>query len=395
MRTIPRRLVALGLSALFLSSCLGPTQARDVKALPRDTAPALKMADFILALQSKEGAIADSPGAATANNDSNMEYALMALGAAYSFTRDARYLTGLQKGIAWLADREDMTSTHWRGSWYLQYSATPPYREFPAPGGPGATNVRGVDATSALFVYLLYLDHRLTGSNALVRTYYRNAQAALDFVITRDLARGNGLSSSSWLYYPASRQWRLYKEEYAADQGDVYLGMRAASLLYHSVRYAAIADTLRQKTPVSIFNAAEGRYALGLSSDGTLDNETDGYDEGFTQGYLSWIWGNTAQDRAGMKWLRARVRGDGAIVTKANAPAYSLNVAMLGLGDIGVAVSAPGKSFSWMLSHTYDARNGGVYDSLRAGDRIEYDNVAAFCSMGLLRFAPFTTTTAR
>lgn len=207
MRPIPRRLVALGLFALFLSSCLGATQPHGVKALPRDgtsgiavggsetprplslsgstkgtgrgeatypwqqqrqsrvwlrsqqdhpgarnssperlpehvpglrvesslasrrslrqhplnsrmspkgTAQALEMADFILALQSKAGAIADSPGAATANNDSNMEYALMALGAAYSFTRDARYLTGLTKGIAWLADRENMTSTHWR-----------------------------------------------------------------------------------------------------------------------------------------------------------------------------------------------------------------------------------------------------------------------------------------
>jgi hypothetical protein len=46
------------------------------------------MEDFILSLQNAAGAIPDQPGASTVNEDSNMEYALIALGAAYSATKD-------------------------------------------------------------------------------------------------------------------------------------------------------------------------------------------------------------------------------------------------------------------------------------------------------------------
>jgi len=281
-----------------------------------------------------------------------------------------------------------MTDPIWKGSWYLQYSATPPYNELPVSGGPGTTNVRGVDATSALFAYLLYLDQRLTGSSALARTYSSNAQAALDFVINRNLDT-DGLSWSSWLYYSVPKQWQLYLEKYSADQGDVYLGMHAGALLYNQAKYGPIATTLMTKTPVSNFNTTQNRYAIGLNSDGTLDNSTNGYSEGFAQGYLFWIWGNTTQDQAGMAWLRTKVHSNGSVITKTNAPAYSLNVAMLGLGDNGLAAPAPVTSFTWLVNNTYVAGTGGVYDSLKSGDRIEYDNVAGFCSASLLGFLPF------
>lgn len=58
---------------------------------------ALHIADFILAQQDVNGAIPDEAGSDTANEDSNMEYALIGLAAAYEATRDGKYLTGLEK----------------------------------------------------------------------------------------------------------------------------------------------------------------------------------------------------------------------------------------------------------------------------------------------------------
>jgi hypothetical protein len=376
-------MLIVGLSCVFLAP-----QELLAQSFPKDTARALNMADFILSLQNADGAIADSPGAATANNDSNMEYALIALGAAYSFTNDERYLAGLESGIKWLAAREEMTDPFWKGSWYLQYSANPPYNEIPVSGGPGTTNVRGVDATSALFVYLLYLDQRLTGSDALVQIYCDNAQTALGFIINHNLDT-DGLSWSSWLYYSEPKKWQLYLEKYSADQGDVYLGMHAGALLYDQAMYRPRANTLMTETPASIFNIKENRYAVGLNSDGTLDNSTDGYSEGFAQGYLSWMWGQITQNESGMAWLRTKVLSNGSIITKANAPAYSLNVAMLGLGDNGLGGPAPVTSFTWLVNNTYDAGTGGVEDSLKSGDHIEFDNVTGFCAASLLGFVPF------
>ena len=45
---------------------------------------AVRMADFILSLQNAGGAIPDEKGVLTVNQDSNMEYALIGLGAAYA-----------------------------------------------------------------------------------------------------------------------------------------------------------------------------------------------------------------------------------------------------------------------------------------------------------------------
>jgi hypothetical protein len=45
-----------------------------------------------------------------------MEYALMGLAAAYQHSRDPRYLAALEKGIRWLAAREEMSDPKWRGS---------------------------------------------------------------------------------------------------------------------------------------------------------------------------------------------------------------------------------------------------------------------------------------
>jgi Prenyltransferase and squalene oxidase repeat len=349
---------------------------------------ALRMADFILSLQNASGAIPDERGVNTVNEDSNMEYALIGLGAAYAASRNVKYLNGLEKGIKWLAEREEMKDPKWKGSWYYVYSADPPHGHIPTSPGTGITDVRGVDATSALFVYLVYLDQRLTGNSALARTYAANCRAALDFVLNRSLD-SDGFSRSSWQLHGADGQWHFFEEKYSADQGDVYLGMRGGELLYHDARYGRVAETLRKQTPIQAFSAPLQRYALAVPEDGKLDTGDDGNSAAFSQGYLSWMWGDTSSNRAALEWLRSKVQPDGSIVSVPGKPAFSLNVAMLAMASRALAQPAPRKSLQWLIGNTYDGDTGGIRHGVGADRNREYNNETAFCLLGFLGFLPF------
>jgi hypothetical protein len=375
-------------TALFTLCCFVSVTS---KAQSRQTRPdraaewpqALRMADFILSLQNAGGAIPDQPGATTVNEDSNMDYALMALGAAYAATKDSRYKDALERGIRWLAEREEMTDPLWKGSWRYGYSANPPYAPIPTSPGAGITDVRGVDATSTLFVYLLYLDQKLTGSDTLVRTYAANAQAALDFVIKHNLDK-DGFSWSSWQQHASDGHWHLYAFKYSADQGDVYLGMQAGNLLYHSSEYERVARFLKENTPVRFFSKTTGRYGLGVDQKGVLDPKP----YVFAQGYLPWMWGNTLQDRHALAWLRSRGRSDGSPIEPDGKPASSLSAAVLGMAASALKQPEPLKSFQWLTTKPYDPASGGVHET---ADPIssEYDNVVGFCAISLLGFMPF------
>lgn len=346
------------------------------------------MADFILSLQKAGGAIPDEKGVVTVNQDSNMEYALIGLGAAYAATRDRKYLEGLENGIKWLAEREEMSDPRWKGSWYYVYSANSPYAEIPTSPGAGISDARGVDATSALFAYLLYLDERLSANNTLVQRYGTNARAGLDFVINHNLD-SDGFSRSSWHLYASDHQWHLYAEKYSADQGDVYLGMHAGELLFHDAKYAQVAQFLRAKTPAQLFSSSQQRYGLGIHEDGKLDTSDDGNSAAFSQGYLSWMWGDSAQNRAALRWLQAKIGSDGSIVSVPGKPAYSLNVAMLALAQKSLGQPAPSKSLRWLVNTTYDRETGGVRRSPDAADKHELNNETSFILLGYLGFLPF------
>jgi hypothetical protein len=342
---------------------------------------ALRLADFILSLQNASGAIPDRPGVITVNEDSNMEYALIALGAAYGATKDPRYKDGLERGIRWLAAREEMTDPLWKGSWRYVYSANPPYAAIPTSPGKGITDVRGVDATSTLFVYLLY--QKLTGNDALARKYSANAQAALDFVIQHNLDK-DGFSWSSWQQHASDGKWHLWAFKYSADQGDVYLGMQAGAELYRSAEYARIARFLKEQTPQRLFVKAKGRYGLGLNEKGYLDPTP----YVFAQGYLPWMWGDTAENRQALVWLRSRVRHDGSFAEPDGKPASSLSIAMVGMAAAALRQPAPVKSFHWLTTIPYDSATGGVRDT-KIPTSDEYNNVAGFCSISLFGFVPF------
>jgi hypothetical protein len=349
---------------------------------------ALQMADFILSAQQPSGAIPDTVGGLGVNQDSTMEYALIGLAAAYEATENPKYLNGLESGIQWLADREEMSDPMWKGSWFLTYNVNPPFDDLPtSQGDPNILDVRGVDATSALFAYLVYLDKKLSHSDVLAEKFEANARAALGFVIAHNLDR-DGFSWSSWQLFASDNQWHLFQFKYSADQGDVYLGMQAGSLLYDDDTYERIASFLRTHGPDTFFSPTERRYGLGRDNTGTLDTSTNGFIEGFAQGYLSWMWGPIPENKAAMEWLRSKVRADGSVVTLDGQPSFSLNVAMLGLGDLGVHRPQPIHSFHWLLANTFDPGTGGVGDSPLAKDT-QFSNVTSFAEISLLGYPAF------
>lgn len=350
---------------------------------------ALRTADFILSLQNSDGAIPDAPWNDLVNEDSNMQYALIGLGAAYQATGDQRYLIGLERGIRWLAAREELVDPFWKGSWYLGYSAMRPYAPIPTSPGSGLRDVRGVDATSALFVYLLYLHERLSGQDTLVIEFAQHARAALDFVLTRNQAP-DGFFYSSWQQSAVDGQWRLWKFQYSADQGDVYLGMQAGALLYDEPthRYAKVAAFLQQNTPARFFSQRLLRYGLGRDEYGSLDTSFEGFNGIFPQGYLPWLWGNIPQNAYAASWLLGKAQLDGRIVVGSNAPAYSLSAAIAGLAAPAVGQPAPLTTLDWLVTVPYDTRDGGIRDTASVSS-IKYTNVAGFSVAALLGFRPF------
>lgn len=341
---------------------------------------ALRVADFILSLQDINGALRDAPGSGRVNEDSNMEYALMGVAAAYGATRDGRYLTGLERGIEWLAARAEMTDPRWRGSWFYAYSATPPYDPIPTSPGGGVQDVRGVDATSALFVYLLYLHRQVTQTDVLVQRYAAHARAALDFILTYNRSP-DGFFYSSWQL--RSGVWSLWRFQYAADQGDVYLGLRAGSLLYDGTdrRYGLAADLLLQNVGRVFFDTTPGRYAVGRETNGVL-TPGSGFDVLFPQGYVPWAFAGGGQNLAAHHWLNAIVQPDGSVRQIASDPAYAISAAILAMSSASLSQAKPQSSLDWLVSRTLE-RDGGVRDSASAGTP-KYSNVAGFAVLGLL-----------
>jgi len=375
-------------ATMFLIAALlfvpGTASAVAVRGARTSEAKAVRMAEFILGMQDANGAIPDEPGGRRVNEDSNMEYALIAVGAAYECTGEAEYLAGLERGIRWLALREEMADPKWKGSWRYAYSSEAPYDPIPTSPGPGVTDVRGVDATSALFVYLIYLHRQLSGSDALATSLAPNAKAALDFALANNRA-ADGFFWSSWQLRDGV--WRLWKFQYAADQGDVYLGMRAGSLLYGAATYTSAADFLEANIQMAFFDERWCRYGLGRDRSGSLDPALEHFNGIFPQGYLPWIFGDSAQNRAAYSWLRTGINGDGSVSFE-GGPAYSLSAAMVGMAAGALGKAAPARVLRWLTTVPFDRADGGVRDTDDPRTP-EYTNVVAFSALSLLGFKPF------
>lgn len=344
-----------------------------------------KVANFLASLTQSSGAMPDEPGSNICNEDSNMQYALIGLAHAYACLGDQKYLDAFTRGTEWLAAREDMSNTKWRGSFRYAYSTKSPYPPLVISPGGGVTDVRGVDATSGLFVYLLFLHKKITGNDVLVNKYAQNARAALDFVLTNNWGK-DGFSLSSWQLINGT--WKRWNYEYTADQMDVYLGMAAGGALYDYAdrRYQKAADFLKANVPAAFYLTAKKRYAVGRDIGSPGDTDLDGFDGIFPQGYLPWILGKNTQDLAAFRWLKSGVKSDGGLAFSSTRK-YSLSAAMYILAAVSLGETPPSATLQWLRTVPFDKKTGGIRDTSSSNSGL-ISNVSGFSLMALLGTPP-------
>lgn len=374
-------------SAIFFScgNCLytDAAQAGSLSAVTcRYQDRVVKLADFLLDLQNKNGAIPDCADADTVNTDSNMEYALIGLGAAYQLTADRKYLISFQKGIDWLAAAQCMTDDTWKGSWWYTYDLNG--KHLPYTEDTDILDIRGVDTTSALFVYLLYLNQKLDPSSSLSTRYRDHADAALHFIQQHNLDTDH-LSRSSWQQNAAGK-WNLYTCKYCADQGDVYLGFRAAGELFHSAQYRKLADEIKKSTESAFFNQKLGRYCVSIE-DGRQNHTLNSFEPIQSQGFLPWVWGSDTINHTAASWLSGKLRPDGNVVCYPEDPSYAMSIALLGMAENAASGKQPAAAYEWLNTHLTDKKTGGIQDSTASAE--EDCNVAGFCLIALTRMLPF------
>lgn len=369
----------------ILSSCGCEEKSKSGNTVPDPETIGLAAADFILSLQNSDGRIMDCPESDVVNEDSNMEYACIGLAAAYKYSGEERYLEGLEKAIKWLAARQEMTDAAWKGSWYYAYDVNAPYSPFPLSLGEGIDDARGVDATSALFVYILYLHKKLSGDSTLAVLYEDNARAALDFLLSKNYDSSKYFYSS---WHKISGSWILWKYRYSADQGDVYLGMKAGYLLYGDDGYKNAADNLTTNVPADFYDSGSKNFATGMEEDNSLDTELYEFNSIFPQGYLGWVFGSSSQTEASYSWLKSHVAEDAGIYCYTGDPGYSLSIAVFALAADSLGHAAPKDSFYWIIDNTYDEDDGGILDT-EDNDSEKFSNVAGFTAAAMLGFKPF------
>lgn len=413
MRKCPK--ILLSLVAIAISLAMLPSASVQSAALPdwngttaasmkTDTLTdpasrardARKIADFILSLQNTDGAIVDAAGWTSCNTDSTMMYALMGLGAAYEAFGDARYLEGLEKGISWLAGIQTMDDSIWRGS--FPYSAEPDGTPIAAAEGTDIADIRGVGATSALFVHLLQLDRTLNPASPLPTEYRENAIAALDFLLDRNRLP-SGFFCSSWQKDEAGT-WTRLEVCYAADQADDWLGLAAGARLYGLARFSKAATELDSTVHDRFWLDSERRYAVCIDESGVPDSSADGFEAEFPQGYLPLVFGNNMKSRMSLTWLFDRMSGARQAGSRAAGQRYAISAALLlsgGVADedkyqvlqheddkssVGPTEAGLLQMESW-LRRVCMKSDGGVLDDGKP-DSPCFGNVAAFSLIALL-----------
>jgi hypothetical protein len=384
-----RNFILSSVSSALLTACGGggddaevDAAAMDLEARRRRTAAALntltpqqtglRIADFILSLQQPSGAIKDDPGGSLINEDSNMQYALIGLAAAYAHSGDPKYLEGLRAGVEWLGSKMTMDDPRWNGSYPLSFNY---------PSYSGNYSTRGVDATSSLFPYCVHLHQRLSGSNALRDQYEPQIRAALQFLDTYNTC-ADGFSLSSWV------DGQLWAYEYTADQMDVYLGWEAARRMFPTEgHFVSRADFYRTQVPAVFFLSGKGRYALGRDHGGAMESAWEGFNGIFPNGYLPWTIGPHANNTKALQFLESCIQANGSIRVGNQTRAYTLSAATYLCGCAGIGRTPNQSVISWLCNTAFDPQSGGVNDS--STDNTKYSNVAGFCAAGLLGFLPF------
>ena len=380
---MPGRCVAALLLALLL-------------ALPREsTASQWKsrirtVGDHLLDQQSRDGCIADTPRGVRANEDSHMQYALLALAHAYRITRSDRFRRGLREGIAWLAERMETREKGWVGSWRYAYSARRPYVALPTPPAEGIDDARGLSSTSALFVYLLALYTEVAQDGTPARTYKAHARAALDFILDHNLAK-NRLFYNGWHRPKGHNEWAQFRMHYAADQADCYLGLRAGYYILGQRRYNIAATRLRDAVPKLFYSKDKRVLGTALDSRGRLVLPKDNWEGYFAQGYLAWSLGPMDETRAALKWLNDRHAPDGSIRTHKSKVPYTLPAALFCLGSyrLNSYHTQRDKTKRWLRDSIFTT-TGGIRDFAHRRAPV-YSNLAGWVVAAWASAHPFPT----
>ncbi|MBM3437488.1 MAG: T9SS type A sorting domain-containing protein, partial [Bacteroidetes bacterium] len=236
---------------------------------------------------------------------------------------------------------------------------------------------------------LLYLHYKITGSKSLVNLYETNAKAALDFVVNHNLDT-DGYSWSSWQKWISDGQWHLWKYKYTADQGDVWLGLKAGALLYDTDKYGPYANFIEMNAPKDFYCTSKGRFCKGIDDFGVKDWALDGFDGIFPNGYLPWMWCSGVETEGAYNWLKSYVQTDGSIKID-SGPKYALSVSVYGMASANLKHTQPTSSFQWLnrtpSAGPFDNISGGVHDLPTSGSSL-YSNVTGFSLISLMGWVP-------
>ncbi len=317
------------------------------------------VADFLLGQQTPQGCVPDVPGGNRANQDSGMERSLLALAHAYRTTGQERYRRGLREGIEWLGAEMEKKDRAWAGSWFYAYSAKPPHVPLPTPLAGPIEDARGLTSTSALFVYLVALYTAETQDAAVARAHHQHVRVALDFLMERN--RG----PNHLFYYGSEREkgasdWGLCRMQYAADQADAYLGLRAGYWLLGRSEHLRAAEQLAEHVPRLLFDRKHRAFGFALSQEGKLVPPVEGPDGYLAQGYVAWAFGPTDEARDAIRWLKERQAPDNSIRLKASDPASTLAAAAfcLGAGRLGLYGSDRDQTMRWLRDGALTPQGG-------------------------------------
>ena len=379
---MPRR---LRIQALLAAALLAAAPAR---ATTNWKLRIRAVGDFLLAQQTRHGAIPDAPGSVRANENSNMEHALLALAYAYRHTGSDRFRRGFRAGIAWLAERMETREKGWVGSWRYAYSAKAPYFALPTSPGEGAADARGLSATSGLFVYLVVLYTELTGDTVPAKKYRTHCRAALEFILDRNLAP-NGLVYNGWQRIQGDGDWTQFRRQRAVDQAAVYLGLRAGYYLLQSRRIGLAAQKVERQVFRLLYDTERRVFAPALRARARRIPPGDDWESYFTQGCLAWVFGRSDETRNAVKWLEERHAPDGSIRAKKEQQPFTLAATAFCLATRRLDVESKKriKTKRWLRDVALTAK-GGIRDFAHPRAPV-YNNLAGWTVLAWASADPF------
>jgi hypothetical protein len=308
---------------------------------------ALQAADYILSCQDPNGAVRDAHDNPGVNMDNNMNYAMVALLAAYRASGDGKYLVAVRRGLDWLASVQEAD-----GAWHWGYLA-PTYEPFVGESYRrlGISDIQGVDAIQAYFAYVLYLYVQASGDREAGETLLPAARRGIDYLLKHNY---NGrIFYSSW--QRRGNFWFRLPTMYSAGQADVYLGLMALWRLTGDSRYDLAAQRLKS-------HLASTFLRNGVWKTSWWDNRP----YRFSNGYIPYVFGRTE----GVDWLADNQDGS----------ALARSVLALGLQANDRPAVAP-------LTHlgSLQGPHGGIAFSSRPRfSRYYYTNDAGFAALAWL-----------